>query len=167
MDGTGEWEQRVGALWGEFDRLEAGEFRARADALAAELGEGHPLGYFERASARDATDEGAEAVPLYRKALAAGLDEGRRRQAVIQLASTLRALGDAQAGVDLLLAEQAAGSDHLDDAVTAFLALALIDTGRPREAAALALAALAAHLPQYSRSVTHYATSLLTDQSAT
>ena len=54
-------------------------------------------------------------------------------------------------------AERAAGSDDLDDAVAAFLALALVDTGREREAASLALAALAPHLPRYQRSLGNYA----------
>jgi hypothetical protein len=45
----------------------------------------------------------------------------------------------------------------LDDAVTAFLALALIDVGREREAAALALGALSRHLPCYNRSLAKYA----------
>ncbi|MDT0403193.1 tetratricopeptide repeat protein [Streptomyces edwardsiae] len=86
----------------------------------------------------------------------------RRRQAVIQLASTLRALGRPQAGADLLLAERGRTSDHLDDAVTAFLALTLVDLGREREAAALALGALSRHLPSYGRSLAHY-TAAITD----
>jgi Tetratrico peptide repeat len=53
------------------------------------------------------------------------------------------------------------GSDHLDDAVRAFLALALVDTGREREAVSLALAALAPHLPRYQRSLAAYARLLL------
>jgi Tetratrico peptide repeat len=81
----------------------------------------------------------------------------RRRRAVIQLASSLRNLGQAQESVGLLTAELAAGSDHLDDAVRAFLALALVDVGREREAASLALAALAPHLPRYQRSLGNYA----------
>ncbi|MCW2948827.1 MAG: hypothetical protein JWR24_5544 [Actinoallomurus sp.] len=50
-----------------------------------------------------------------------------------------------------------AGSDHLDDAVRAVLALALTDVGREREAVALAIAALAPHLPRYQRSMANYA----------
>ena len=48
----------------------------------------------------------------------------------------------------------------LDDAVRAFLALALVDAGREREAVAVALTALAPHLPRYQRSVTNYAAAL-------
>jgi Tetratrico peptide repeat len=49
------------------------------------------------------------------------------------------------------------GSDELDDAVWAFLALALADSGREREAIAAALTALARHLPAYRRAVGEYA----------
>jgi len=96
-------------------------------------------------------------VPLYREALERGLSGERRRRAVIQLASSLRNLGEAYESVALLEAELNAGSDHLDDAVRAFLALALADTGREREAAAHALTALAPHLPRYQRSLANYA----------
>lgn len=41
--------------------------------------------------------------------------------------------------------------------VSAFLALGLADTGREREALAVALAALAPHLPRYQRSLANYA----------
>ena len=73
------------------------------------------------------------------------------------MASSLRNLGQPEQSVALLTAELDAGSDHLDDAVRAFLALALTDVGREREAASLALATLAPHLPQYQRSMVHYA----------
>jgi hypothetical protein len=100
-------------------------------------------------------------VPLYRKALDHGLTGERRRRAVIQLASSLRNLGQSQESVALLTTELGTGSDHLDDAVRAFLALALVDTGREREAVSLALVALAPHLPRYQRSLAAYARLLL------
>ena len=49
----------------------------------------------------------------------------------------------------------------LDDAVRGFLALALVDVGREREAAAIAIEALAPHLPRYQRSMGNYARALL------
>ncbi len=76
---------------------------------------------------------------------------------MIQLASSLRNLGQPETSVALLTAELAAGSDHLDDAVRAFLALALVDVGREREATSIALIALAPHLPRYQRSLANYA----------
>jgi hypothetical protein len=54
-----------------------------------------------------------------------------------------------------------AGSDHLDDAVRAVLALCLTDVGRTREAVSLLVTALAAHLPRYQRSMANYARLLL------
>ncbi|MER8030969.1 tetratricopeptide repeat protein [Streptomyces bauhiniae] len=157
MKTTPEWEQRCAALWDAFEETDAAQFRSRMAALTAELPPDHPVAAYELASAHDATDLGADAVPLYRRALDTGLPEDRRRQAVIQLASTLRTLGQPEAAADLLLTERAHTSDHLDDALTAFLALALIDLGREREAAALALTALAPHLPAYRISVARYA----------
>lgn len=97
------------------------------------------------------------AVPLYRQALEHGLEGGRRRQAIIQMASSLRNIGRPEESVALLTAEIDAGSDELDGAVLAFLALALADTGREREGISAALAALAPHLPRYQRSVATYA----------
>jgi hypothetical protein len=76
---------------------------------------------------------------------------------VIQLASSLRNVGQPEESVALLTAELEAGSDDLDDAVRAFLALALTSVGREREAVSLALTALAAHLPRYNRSLVAYA----------
>ena len=153
----GDWQQRVDELWASFDEQDEASFLARMDELAAELPAESPEAAFERASAFDSTGRSDEAVPLYRLALERGLDGLRRRRAVIQLASSLRNLGAAEESVSLLSAERAAGSDELDDAVTAFLALALVDTGREREAASLALRALSGHLPRYQRSLANYA----------
>ena len=130
------------------------------EALAAERPAGDAIAAFELASANDSTGRGDLAEPLYRQALAAGLTGIRRRRATIQLASTLRNLGQVEESVALLSAEREAGSDELDDAVAGFLALALADSGREREAAALALAALAKHLPRYNRSLANYAEDL-------
>src|SRR3954470_8126841 len=157
---TEDWEHRIATLWARIDDHEPEDFRARIDALAAELPPGDPAALFERACANDSTARGDVAEPLYREALAAGLTGIRRRRAVIQLASTLRNLGHADESVALLSGERDAGSDELDDAVTAFLALALTDMEREREAAGLALEALARHLPRYNRSLANYAREL-------
>ena len=159
--GDNDWEQRVADAWASFGEHSEPEFLALINALASELPPDDPAGEFERASAFDATDREDLAIPLYRQALDHGLAGPRRRQAVIQLASSLRIIGQAAESVSLLTAELHAGSDDLDDAVKAFLALALADLGRDKEAAALALAALAPHLAQYQRAVSHYAAKLL------
>ena len=130
---------RMGAaiadLWAAIDDYDPADFRARVEALAAELPQGDGIGAFERACANDSTGRPEPAAPLYREALATGLTGIRRRRAVIQLASTLRNLGHPDESVALLRAEREEASDELDDAVVAVLALALADSGREREAA--------------------------------
>ena len=155
-----DWERRLAELWAAFDEHDEAEFRARIDALVSELPAGSPVAAFERACAFDSTGHSDQAVPLYREALAGGLEGIRRRRAVIQMASSLRNLGDVDASVALLSEERGRASDELDDAVSAFLALALVDAGREREAASLALEALAPHLPRYQRSLANYARDL-------
>jgi hypothetical protein len=49
----------------------------------------------------------------------------------------------------------------LSDAISATLALCLVDSGREREAVSIAVGALAAHLPRYQRSMATYARLLL------
>ncbi|MGI8482057.1 MAG: tetratricopeptide repeat protein [Chthoniobacterales bacterium] len=127
------------------------------EALATELPANNAVAAFERASSLDSTGYSDLAVPLYRKALELGLAGERRRRAVIQMASSLRRIDRAPESVALLTAEPSAGSDDLDDAVSAFLALALVDVGREREAVALALKALSRHLTRYQRSLANYA----------
>jgi hypothetical protein len=155
-------ERELTELWAALDELPDDEFLASMDALADRLAD-PGIAAFERGSARDSTGHPDQAVPLYREALEHGLDGIRRRRAVIQLASSLRNLGDPRKSVELLRAERERTSDELDDAVTAFLALALTDVGRDREAAALALEALAPRLPRYQRSLANYARSLTSE----
>jgi len=158
MAGTSaEWEQRRSDLRVSIDDHDEGQFLARMEELAAELPADSAVALFERAASLDSTGHSDLAVPLYRQALALGLQGERRRRAVIQMASSLRNLGRASESVALLTAERDAGSDDLDDAVSAFLALALVDTGREREAVSLALTALSRHLTRYQRSLANYA----------
>lgn len=154
---TPGWEERLAALWASIDERDLADFRQAIADLTAELPPGDPDGIFERAAAFDSTGSSDLAVPLYQEALAAGLTGERRRRAVIQMASSLRNLGRSPESVTLLTAELAAASDHLDDAVKTVLALALTDVGREREAVALAVGALARHLPRYQRSMANYA----------
>lgn len=159
-----DWEDRVTAAWAAFDTYaeeEAADFRAVIDALVAELPEDSPLGPFEQACAWDSTGHSDKAVPLYREALARGLDGYQGRRARIQLSSSLRNIGRPEEGVKLLTPELDAPSDELDDAVRATLALCLSSLGRDREGLSLVLESLAAHLPRYQRSMTNYARALV------
>jgi tRNA-Thr(GGU) m(6)t(6)A37 methyltransferase TsaA len=154
------WERQLAALWASFDGRSEDDFVAAMAELVAALPPGDPVGLFEQASAYDSTGDPERAVDAYRQALARGLAGPRRRRAVIQLASSLRNLGQVEESLALLTAERDAGPDDLDDAVSAFLALALSSAGRDREAVSVALAALAPHLPRYTRSLAAYAAEL-------
>jgi hypothetical protein len=153
-----DWETRLAALWASSDALGEEELRARMDALAEEMPPA--VAAYERGSAFDSTGHPDRAVPLYREALSLGLGEDRRRQCVIQMASSLRNLGEAEEAVALLSAERGRRSDELDDAVSAFLALALTSAGREREAVRVALERLATHMSRYQRSLRNYAAEL-------
>ncbi|WP_262406725.1 MULTISPECIES: tetratricopeptide repeat protein [Tsukamurella] len=116
---------------------------------------------FETAGAHDALDRPDLAVPGYRAALDAGLDDHRARRATIQLASSLRNLGAPDEGLRLLAALDTDCEDGYDDAVVVFRALMLADMGREREALAATLHALANHLPRYRISAHHYPDALI------
>ncbi|MFD6417001.1 tetratricopeptide repeat protein [Streptomyces sp. NPDC060194] len=151
------WERRNAALWAELDGLGRDAFVARMEELTAELPDGHPVALFERAASCDSVGYTDRAVPLYREALKGYLPGERRRRAVIQLASSLRASGHPEESVRLLEEERERTSDHLDDALAAVLALGLTALGREREAVSVAVRALAPHLPRYQRSMANYA----------
>ena len=150
-----------------------GEVLLAIDALVAEHPDDHAAAVFEAASARDYVGQEAEAEPLYRLAIALGLDAATQPRAVIQCASTLRNLADiAASGTErderlseavTLLEDLLA--QHPDDEWTApsaaFLALTLASRGQEREAASVALVALAGFLPAYNSSVRDYAKALV------
>ncbi len=162
-----DWEQRMALLWTTLDDVDPEDFRTRIAELAAEQPD-PAIARFELGAANDSTGRPEVAVPLYQAALATGLTGLRRRRAVIQQASSIRNLGRPEESLALLTAEQARPDDQLDDAereladaVTCTLALVLADLGREREAASLAIGALARHLPRYNRSMTNYARALV------
>ena len=154
-----EWEQRVAAVWGAADES---TIVAQIDTLVAEPGVDAATAAFEAASARDFAGLESEAEPLYRRAWELGIAEPVRGQLVIQLASTLRNLGRYTEALDLLRAQFADVPEHpLAPAAEAFAALTLIDLDAPREAAIVALTALARTLPQYGNAVGRYTAELL------
>ena len=83
----------------------------------------------------------AEALPCYDKAVALGLQPNEHANALIGLATTLRALGQSARAADVLRSGQLQFPDNHEFEV--FLALALHDLGEHAEALRLALTALA------------------------
>jgi tetratricopeptide (TPR) repeat protein len=156
-----EWLRRVSEVWAAASTMADLDVVAAIDALVAERAADDPLAVFEAASARDYADLEREAEPLYRRAIELGLDAATLPRAQIQLASTLRNLGQVSESVRIL---EGVLAEHPDDewtgAAAAFLALALASRGDDRDAASVALAALADYLPVYSASVRAYAIEL-------
>lgn len=155
---TPTWDDRVAAFWDAADDDQPDLALARMSELVSERPARDPDALYEWASVHDFLGREAEAVPLYRAALDAGLSGDRRPQAVIQLASSLRNIGEPEEAVALL-------ADHQPEPVTgsaadAFRALALHDAGRTDEALRAALRALAPTLPLYRRSIEGYADDL-------
>lgn len=94
---------------------------------------------FELANAYDWSSREQEAIPLYERALGAGLDEDRDRRARVQYGSSLRNVGRYAESVTVL---ESALHRHPDSAaIHCFLALALADSGKPRAAVATAICA--------------------------
>ncbi|CAN7366624.1 tetratricopeptide repeat protein [Microbacterium foliorum] len=153
------WDERIDEVWDDASGEEVGEETiARIDALAAERGLNDARAQFERAGARDSAGRPAEAVELYRHALALGLDDEHRPQCVIQLASSLRNLCAYDDALAVILAEQERSADGpYRDAVATVHALILASSGKPAQGLSVALLALVPHLPRYHRSMTAYA----------
>jgi tetratricopeptide (TPR) repeat protein len=158
------WDDRVALFWASADESKPDLALAAMKRLVEERPDADPDALFEWASVHDFLGREADAIPLYRAALEAGLSGDREPQAVIQLASSLRNVGDASAAVVLL-------EGRTEDAVTgsaaqAFLALALYDAGRADEALRVSLKALALTLPLYRRAVSSYADELTEKRAA-
>ncbi|MDN3311754.1 tetratricopeptide repeat protein [Microbacterium oryzae] len=156
------WDERIDEFWESADDGRPADTLAALAELIREREDGDPAALYEWASVHDFLGREAEAIPLYREALAAGLSGDRRPQAIIQLASSLRNVGDPAAAIDLL--EERASDAVTGAASQAFLALALHDAGRIDEALRVALRALAPTLPVYGRAVAAYADELVVDR---
>ncbi len=153
-----EWDARVDA-WYEtsFDESKPAESVAGMHDLLAQDPDAGALVPFELAGVYDTLGLENDAVPLYRLALAEGLDDDHAARARIQLASTLRNLGETDEALALL---SVPSGTNYDAARRAFLALALHGAGRHDEALRQALEALIPTLPRYRRSLSGYAAAL-------
>lgn len=154
------WEADLETAWADPPTDECERFITRIEQIvgAPDVPEG--VRRLEIAGAHDFLDHPDLAVAGYRRALDAGLDEHRTRQATIQLASSLRNLGEPAGGLQLLAALRTDAGDGLDDAVVVFTALMNVDLGHERVAVSQLIHALAEHLPRYGVSARHYADAL-------
>ncbi|MCS3778969.1 tetratricopeptide repeat protein [Tsukamurella ocularis] len=154
------FEDDLAAAWRSAPELSDSDLRARIDRIVSAPGVPSSIAAFERAGADDSTGRPDLAVSGYRRALELGLDDDRARQATIQLASSLRNLGDPAGGLTLLGELDAARGDGLDPAIAIFRALCLTDLDRSTDAVALLIDALADSLSRYQRSSRGYAAEL-------
>ncbi|MEJ7839399.1 MAG: tetratricopeptide repeat protein, partial [Thermomicrobiales bacterium] len=128
---TGTWDERVARIWADAPNTPDDELLRKIETIAAERADDDPAALYELGSVHDSVGSEHDAEPYYRRALAGNLDRRRRPQTIIQLASTLRNLGQLEESAALLTAMSDAGPDPVvGDAGTAFLALVLIDLGR-------------------------------------
>lgn len=161
LDETG-WRDRVAAVWASASSMADLDLVATIDALVAERDADDPAALFEAASARDFAGLELEAEPLYRRAIKLGLEPHLEPRAIIQLASTIRNLGKHEESIALL--ERLLHTHPADEwtgPAAAFLSLALVSRGDERQAASIALFALADYLPVYANSVRNYAAEIL------
>jgi hypothetical protein len=153
------WEQRIDLFYErEFDDTDPDGSLAKMRDLISERPDGDAEALFELAGVHDALGLEHEAIPLYRRAIDAGLEGKSALRASIQLASSLRNIGDSAEAVSILESMPDAGID--EGARQAFLALALHDEGRYGDALRTALLALIPTLEGYKRSLTDYAAEL-------
>ncbi|PRY48618.1 cyanophycin synthetase [Knoellia remsis] len=157
--GEHEAEEAIAALWADDDAQ-------RRIATAADLYAAHPgdarIAY-EYAGTFDSAGEEARAVGLYREALDAGLREPHRHRAVIQLASSLRNVGEHDEALRLL--DELAVDRPDSVGIAGFRALALHSAGRTTEALSSLLGIVAKastdeDVARYRRSLTAYAEEL-------
>lgn len=160
-DATGtrdDWERRLEMVWADADDTRPDELRSAMSAVLAERADDDARVLFELASVEDFLGEEAAAIPLYRESLAAGLSAPFDSQAIIQLASSLRNVGDASGAISVL--KEISPTDPLARAAEAFRALALYDDDKPVRALRTALDALSHEVPMYGRALGSYTAGL-------
>lgn len=157
--GEHEAEEAIRALWDDEDeerRITTGESLYAAYPDDARI-------TYEFAGTFDSAGQEQRAVELYREALNSGLREPFRHRAVIQLASSLRNLGEHEEAVRLL--DELAADRPESIGIAGFRALALHSAGRSADAlgsllAAVAQASMDEDVLRYRRSLTAYAEEL-------
>ena len=120
-----------------------------------------PEALYQLGSAHDSAGDEAAAVEPYRRALALGLVPERDLACRIQLASTLRNLGETGEAVAIL--RDVTAANPRDRAAVMFLALALLSDGQPDDAVHALLGLLLTNPgppERYARSLRAYADAL-------
>lgn len=149
------FEQQVSDAWASADRDNPAPtielFKRLCDSCPTDAAR-----LFELASAYDWTAREADAIPLYERAIASGLDADRDRRARIHYGSSLRNVGRYADAVAVLEEAHRRYPDSV--AVDCFLTLALADAGKSAAAAVAAFRA-AIHdgdsdLDEYRRALT-------------
>ncbi len=150
------WDKKIDDFYAnEFDESDSHGAIARMHSLAAERPAGDAAALFELGGIHDCLGLETEAISFYREAIEAGLEGDRANRVFIQLASTLRNVGQSAEAVSMLEASPSSGDD--EGARQAFLALSLYDEGRYGDALRTALLALIPTLDGYSRALREYA----------
>ena len=153
------WDQSIDDFYEhDFDESDPQTALTRMRSLVAERPAGDAAALFELGGVYDSLGLETEAIPLYRAALEAGLEGERATRVFIQLASTLRNVGESAEAVSMLQTAPMSAAD--EPARQAFLALALYDEGRYGDALRTALLALVPTLESYKRSLSGYAAAL-------
>lgn len=153
------WEEKIHRFYEEqFDEADPQGSIAKMRDVVAERPHGDAEALLELGGVHDSLGLEEEAIPLYRQAIEAGLEGESATRVCIQLASTLRNVGNSAEAVSILESMSNAGTD--EGARQAFLALALHDEGRYGDSLRTALLALIPTLDGYKRALTEYAAEL-------
>lgn len=129
-------EREIAAGWDLFGAGNEDDAVAHFRRLA-ERHPGEPRAHFEFGGSLDAAGREAEAIPEYRRAIELGLADDDVPRVLLQLGSSLRNVGEHDEAVRVLSEGRERFSGHAP--MRFFLALALHDAGRHREALAEAL----------------------------
>ena len=136
MPETTDLERRVVAGWDLFREGREDEAIESFRRLAEEH-PNDPRAHFEFGSVFDAAGHESEAIPPYRRALELGLQGDYVPRALLQLGSSLRNVGEYEEAVRTLSEGRERFPEYAP--MRFFLALALHDAGRHREALTEAL----------------------------
>lgn len=156
----GDTVDSLAKFWDYADDTDPVRMRAEMEHMLAGTSYSDARVLFERASLEDFLGDEAAAVPLYEASLSSGLDDDRENQARIQLASSLRNVGQPHDALRVLRDFEFA--NQYISARDAFVALTLWDIGDAAQALLSALQAASPATGKYRRAIGAYAAELST-----